>query len=406
MSENIIIFGGTSEGRRLAQHLSRFGVKATICVASEYGSGVLPKMPGITVNEGRLDSSDIADMLDAEALVIDATHPYAAEVTANIRAACEEKESLYYRLFRPEASSGDIRSFNSCEDVVKYLSATNGNVLLTTGSRTLEEFTKIRDYEDRVYPRILPDPDSLKAALELGFKPGNLICMQGPFSEQMNVATIQAKQIRYLVTKDSGAPGGTMEKINAALSAGIEAVIIGRPPDGKGLKYAEMVDMLNRRLNIVSYVEKHLRFPLFVDIFEKKIVVFGGGTVAARRVTTLLKFGAKITVVSPKVTPPLAKFIKNGQIVHRPRKFSLADLDGAALAVAATNDRETNHDIAVAAAAKNIPISVADCPEECTFFFPAIALGENIVAGIVSDGDDHKLTVQAASRVRELLGTM
>ncbi len=406
MNGGVIIFGGTSEGRKIAQYLSRNGAAATICVASEYGSGVLPEMEGITVNEGKLDTDAIASMIDETSLVIDATHPYAAAVTSNVKTACQQKNAHYYRLFRPEVASGDLQAFETYQDVINYLNSTTGNILLTTGSRALDEFTKVRGFDERIFARILPDAESLTRALELGYKASNIICMQGPFSEQMNAAMIQSKQIKYLVTKDSGAPGGTDEKISAAISNGAEALVVGRPLDEKGYKYSEIIDILNRHFDIEPTRDRHYRFPLFIDLNGKCAVVFGGGTIAQRRVSTLLKFGAKVKIVSPKLTPQLARIAKSEQVIHKARKFSPADLEGAAIVLAATNDREANHKIAELAAAKSIPVSVADCREECSFFFPAVAFGEDIVAGLVSVGEDHKQTVQTAAKIRDLLSTI
>jgi precorrin-2 dehydrogenase/sirohydrochlorin ferrochelatase/precorrin-6A/cobalt-precorrin-6A reductase len=108
-------------------------------------------------------------------------------------------------------------------------------------------------------------------------------------------------------------------------------------------------------------------------------------------------------VIAPALTPQLTKWLNDGQIVHHPREFLAADLEDVVLALAATNDRDVNHQIAEIAASHNIPVSVADCKEECTFFFPAIAAADGFVAGLVSNGDDHKGVAQLAARVRTVL---
>ena len=106
------------------------------------------------------------------------------------------------------------------------LSHTEGKIFLTTGSKNLPDFTAVPDYSERIALRILPMQDSLAKAVELGYKPANVVCMQGPFEEDLNIAMIKHFNAKYLVTKDSGKAGGFEEKISAAHKAGAELVII------------------------------------------------------------------------------------------------------------------------------------------------------------------------------------
>ena len=76
------------------------------------------------------------------------------------------------------------------------------------------------------------------------------------------------------------------------------------------------------------------------------------------------------------------------------------DLAGAELAVSATDDRSVNHAVGEEARTLGIPVSVADAPDECTFFFPAICTGDDIVAGVAGRGDDHARTARAAKAIR------
>lgn len=145
-------------------------------------------------------------------------------------------------------------------------------------------------------------------------------------------------------------------------------------------------------------------FPLFIDIKNKKILVVGGGTIATRRVKTLLNFGASIEVVSPHVTEELRKLENKKYIRVEYRKFISKDIDGCILVVAATNDRETNHLIGEEAKKQSIFTSVADCKEESTFYFPAIFEDERIIGGLVSKGgNDHKRVRKTAEELRAFL---
>ena len=85
------------------------------------------------------------------------------------------------------------------------------------------------------------------------------------------------------------------------------------------------------------------------------------------------------------------------------RPYAPGDVAGAAVAVAATDDRAVNRAVGEEARALGVPVSVADCPDECTFFFPAICTGEHLVAGVAGRGTDHALTARAAKAIRATL---
>ena len=97
----LMIFSGTTEGHDLCRFLSKNNVQAEVFVATEYGAAVMEPMAGITVHEGRLDEREMEKRLTSDTLLIDATHPYAAAVTDNLRAACAKSGARYERLLRP-----------------------------------------------------------------------------------------------------------------------------------------------------------------------------------------------------------------------------------------------------------------------------------------------------------------
>ena len=104
----LVVFSGTSEGHALCRFLSARGAVADVYVATEYGAAVMEPMPGIAVHEGRLDADGIAALVDAETLLVDATHPYAAAVTDNLRAACARTGAQYERLLRPALDAAGV----------------------------------------------------------------------------------------------------------------------------------------------------------------------------------------------------------------------------------------------------------------------------------------------------------
>lgn len=112
-------------------------------------------------------------------------HPYAVEVTENIRLACREKGVSYIRVVRKEdeASRHEAQVFlvPGVEEAAEFLKETDGVVLLTTGSKELEKYTVLPDYQSRCYARVLPTPEVLEKCRELGFEGSHIIAMQGPF---------------------------------------------------------------------------------------------------------------------------------------------------------------------------------------------------------------------------------
>ena len=85
------------------------------------------------------------------------------------------------------------------------------------------------------------------------------------------------------------------------------------------------------------------------------------------------------------------------------RPYEPGNLKGAVLAIAATDNREVNRQVGEEARRLGIPVSVADCEAECSFYFPAICTGEGLVAGVVSSGKDHHKTARAAREIRKVL---
>ncbi len=146
-------------------------------------------------------------------------------------------------------------------------------------------------------------------------------------------------------------------------------------------------------------------FPLFVDISRFQIVFIGGGRIAERRIQTLQQFGAHMTVIAPELTDGLKTLAEYGQICWIRRGYMEGDFADPriGMAVVATNDREVNQRAAQEAKRETIPVSVADCKEESTFYFPGIARKGNIVAGVTSGGVDHKEAARVTRQIRQLL---
>lgn len=280
-----IIFAGTSEGRLLYEFCTENQIDAVFCVATEYGketlckpgesqklsfghsdrrreirSGVIDRSRGDNIRVGRMNAEEMADFFQKEKpmLIIDATHPYAIEVTGNIQKAAEAyrqeqkiEEQIYYRVLRNLAGTEETIKISCHEDIsraVAYLQATEGNILATTGSKQAEELCKLKDFEKRVYMRILPNVEMLSKCLGLGFLPDHMICMQGPFSEEFNELMLREHDIKYLLTKQSGGAGGYPEKAKAARACGAELVVLIPPQETEGVSVEQMCEIIGNEV--------------------------------------------------------------------------------------------------------------------------------------------------------------
>lgn len=403
--EKILLFAGTTEGRLLFERLQRGTTMVDACVATEYGKELLDKNSD-RVFAKRLDLDEMKELLSKNhySLVVDATHPYATVVTQNIKTACAHLNVEYIRLLRSES---DCKSAIFCENIsqaVEFLAVHEGNVLSTIGSKELEKLTALEGFQKRIFARILPLPQAVDASIALGFEGKNLICMQGPFSYELNVALLKQYDCRYLLTKNSGEVGGFEEKIKAASAANAEVIVIGRPTQEQGLSLDEVTTLLLKEESFQPKREKLLKefFPLFVNIKSKDVLVVGGGKIAARRSATLAKFDCRIRVVAPELSAELQTLVDCGGFEYHKRCFLSEDLEGAFLVVAATNDREINHTVAILAKQSGIYHSIADCKEECDFFFPAVIQTSDTVIGVTAEGKSHHAAAVMADKIRGL----
>lgn len=244
--KELLIFAGTTEGRELSELLCAAGVAHTVCVATEYGEAVLKEHPLAHVHCGRMDQNQMREYMKqgAFAAVVDATHPYATEVTENIKAAVSDLALPYLRLRRGEDVPDDkengstktarIYHFTSHEACAQALQKTEGNILLTTGSKNLAVYTSTDGLKDRLYVRVLPGMESLSLCVEQGICGKQILALQGPFKAELNEAILRQYRIACLVTKESGKSGGYREKLEAARRLDIPVYVIGREKAPEG----------------------------------------------------------------------------------------------------------------------------------------------------------------------------
>ena len=304
--KQVIVFAGTTEGRQLSAWLAAAGVETLCSVATEYGELLVEKQPHLSVHQGRMLPEEMEQLFAEEGkpLVLDVTHPYAVAVSANIKAACEKTGCEYLRLIRPSLmnknackTAEEIVVVESVEAAVNFLKTTEGSIFVTTGSKELAKFTALPDYQNRVYARVLATPEVVTQCTEAGFTGPHLICMQGPFSKELNLAMLRSIGAAWMVTKEAGRAGGFEEKMTAAKEAGVKVVLIGRPQEQAGLSIEEGVKLLAERFHIPSDLtdsrdEKNGRIAYLVGIgmgtpdhltgearaaFEKADCILGSG---------------------------------------------------------------------------------------------------------------------------------
>lgn len=139
-------------------------------------------------------------------------------------------------------------------------------------------------------------------------------------------------------------------------------------------------------------------FPMMINLSGRKVLIVGGGGVASRRALTLKKCEAEITAVSPKFSPQFPSVS-----LRIERAFVPEDINSSfALVIAATNDRMTNHEIYLMAESLSLPVNVADCKEECTFFFPSLINCGSVAVSVCSAGESSSLTHRLSDRLRKV----
>ena len=160
-------------------------------------------------------------------------------------------------------------------------------------------------------------------------------------------------------------------------------------------------------------------FPMFVDMTERECLIVGGGNVAYRKVSVMLDFGAKVTVVAEDICDELRKLTigdiasedktgsytanKENRITFIKRRFERKDCDGMEMVIAATDDNALNHEIAEYCKANGIMVNAVDQKADCSFIFPSYIKEKNLVAAFSSGGNSPVLTQYLKGKEQEIL---
>ncbi len=232
-SGKIHVFGGTSDAVLLCQMLQQSGRIYSLSVATEAGAETAAGLTG-QVFIGRLDCAQMQEFFlkNKIDLVIDATHPFAAEVSQNIiEATAVSLLPLirYERLTQIDLLENPLLIKVENTEAACHAAKKFGNrVFLTTGSKTLADYKKQLP-EKTLIARVLPTVGVIQSCVDLGFGVGQIVAIKGPFTRQMNEAMYRFYQPDVVITKESGAEGGYSEKVLPCLDLGIPCVVICRP---------------------------------------------------------------------------------------------------------------------------------------------------------------------------------
>lgn len=244
---------GTSEGKSILSGLNEFTEDIFISTATAYGAELLKNYKYKIFNEKPLDLKGLIEVIKIHNIktLIDASHPYALEITSNAMEACKSCDIQYIRYERPSV----LKKFNENKNVIMvedyeslypHLKKIEGSILNTTGSRNIDKILSF-NLENRVIHRVLPSLKVLEELLDLGIRVEDIVAMKGPVGYELNCGFIKEYKAKAILMKDSGIQGGTEEKIRAALDNNIPAFIIGRKP----MEYSEV---FYSELELVKYI--------------------------------------------------------------------------------------------------------------------------------------------------------
>lgn len=230
----IALISGTSEGREILGMLNRHTDNIFVSVATEYGGELLKDYKYKVLNTTPLNREAMIETFTKHNIdkVIDATHPYATEVSKNLMEVCHRLSIEYIRYERESV----VEKFLNCDKVVlvedyselyERLSCVEGNILNTTGSRNLPKLLSL-GIKNRMIHRVLPSLKVMEECYALGINLEDIVAMKGPVGYELNRAFIKNYNAKAIIMKDSGTEGGTEEKIRAALDEGICIFIIYR----------------------------------------------------------------------------------------------------------------------------------------------------------------------------------
>lgn len=148
---------------------------------------------------------------------------------------------------------------------------------------------------------------------------------------------------------------------------------------------------------------KYRKFPMYIDISKKNILIEGAGNIGGRRVRKLIDFTGNIFVVAPSIHENLEKLLKDGKITWINKKYDISDLENMDIVIAATDDEEVNRKICEDAIKLGKIVNNASDKEQCDFQFPGVINYGDICISFNGNGDNHKETREIREKISKFL---
>lgn len=224
---------GTSEGKYILERLNEYTDDLFISASSRYGSSIYESYRYRIVNSKPLDKVGFVRSIQKNniSMFIDTSHPFAKEVSKNLREACAQCDIRYLRYDRPGVygeyeNESLVVGISSYEDIRDELEGITGTVLNTTGSNNAGRIMNL-GIPNRIVHRVLPIPEVLVKLNDAGIKTEDIVAMKMEAGVRgINEALINVYDAKAVITKDSGKAGGTVEKIEAYLALSIKCIVI------------------------------------------------------------------------------------------------------------------------------------------------------------------------------------
>lgn len=242
----ILVFGGTSDSLEICDKINKCSnLDYILSVTTNYGEN-LARKTAKEVHVAKLSKEDMINFIKEKNIdkIIDATHPYAIEVSKNAM-ECAKELNIDYTRYERKSLIEDITYENkyivsSIEEACRVARENGSNIFIGTGSKNLPQ---IVDYipDRNLIVRVLPTSEVILSCENLGLNADNIMAMKGPFSQDINEEFYKHYNIDIVITKESGIAGGFLEKVNACEALNIPVVIIQR----EKMPYPKVINDVN-----------------------------------------------------------------------------------------------------------------------------------------------------------------
>ena len=251
---------GTGEGREILSHINKYTDEIVVSTATEYGYEIYKDFKAKHFNYKPLNEEEFKELINKFGITVfvDASHPYASEVSKTLIKVCKEmkidyisyeRKSFFHNLsknnIKKEESVENIIFVETYEELQEVFKSIDGNILNTTGSNNALKIENLKGENNRMIHRILPSPKVISKLLDNGISMDNIIAIKVPFGFEINNGIIKEYKIKALITKDSGEEGGMKEKIDSALLNDVKIIVIKRPNMSYGIEFNDIKEMLN-----------------------------------------------------------------------------------------------------------------------------------------------------------------